>query len=162
MTFRKITPSFRDQVTELLRLQSSSHWRAFENQMGTHTPTVRDAVEREMHADNHQIKLHAVWALEKHDFVDTLATELVTGIALMHDIDWWDRHGFDGFTEHKLHVAGMARALSEAMSISQDVDERDDELPDDDTPIEPPTPKDPELFKKLVAETISKIINQET
>lgn len=162
MTFRKITPSFRDEVTTLLRLQSANHWRQFENQMGTHTPTVRDAVEREMHAEKHQIKLHAVWALEKHDFVDTLAAELTKAIVLMQDMDWWDRHGFDGFTEHKLHVAGMARALSEAMSISQDVDERDDELPDDDTPIDPPTPPNPELFKQLIAKTISKIKNQDT
>tara|TARA_R110000851_G_scaffold130132_1_gene263583 strand:+ start:2993 stop:3481 length:489 start_codon:yes stop_codon:yes gene_type:complete len=162
MTFRKINSGLRDEITALLHLQSAEHWRKFENKMGTHPPTVRDVLEVEMHIDQHQIKLQAVCALQQHDFIDTLATELAKGIALMQDMAWWDSHGFNGFTEHTLKVAGMARALSEAMSISQDVNERDAELPDNDTPVEPPAPRDPDLTRQLVAETITQIENQET
>ena len=152
----KINPWFRDQVTQLLRTQASTHWLEFSKRVDRPPATVRESVECTVHSDQEAIKLRAVWALERHDFVYQIEEELIDGITLLRDMGWWERNDFEGYTEHRLNVAGLARALAEAVAISQSVDDPTDELPDNDTPMEQPSDESRAAVGRIISEQLRK------
>lgn len=157
----KINPWFRDQVTQLLRTQASTHWLEFSKRVNRPPATIKESIERTVHSDKEAIKLRAVWALERHDFVYQIEDELIRSIKLLRNMDWWDQQDFEGYTEHRLNVAGLARALAEAVAISQSVDEPTEELPDNDTPMEQPSDETRANVGRIISEQLRKFSDQD-